>query len=204
VKLVRKNTNHAEPLSLGKALDDCRVASSERGKAWLYKKYYGYLMAIVIRYVKHEMEAEELVNECFVKVFLKIESFNADIEEDRLEKSFRSWIARIAVNQSIDFLRSKKQMAMLDDVSEFELVPHAVYNQSSLEVQDIMKLLEALPDIQRTIFNMYEIEGFSHDEIANLLQIPDSTSRTYLTRAKQKLRKLYVEQFETDATNYSG
>ncbi|MGJ1195743.1 RNA polymerase sigma factor [Sphingobacterium spiritivorum] len=197
MKLLRKYTDQKEPMSLRKALDDCGMGRGERGKAYVYKKYYGYLMAIVIRYIKHEMESEEVVNECFVKAFSKLDSFNLDVEEERLEKSFRSWIARIAVNQSIDFLRSKKQMLMLDDVSEYELIPHAVHNHSSLEVQDILKLLDELPDIQRTIFNMYEVEGFSHDEIASLLNIPDSTSRTYLTRAKQKLRKLYVEQFNT-------
>jgi RNA polymerase sigma-70 factor (ECF subfamily) len=69
----------------------------------------------------------------------------------------------------------------------------AVQLDSRLEVNEIMRLLDQLPEIQKTIFNLYEIEGYSHDEIAQMLNIPDSTSRTYLTRAKQKLRKLYLD-----------
>jgi RNA polymerase sigma-70 factor (ECF subfamily) len=64
-----------------------------------------------------------------------------------------------------------------------------------LFAEDILKLLERLPEIQRIIFNLYEIEGYAHEEIGKMLNIPDSTSRTYLTRAKQRLRKLYIEEF---------
>ena len=116
------------------------------------------------------------------------------VEDDVLEKSFRSWIGRIAANISIDFLRSKKEMTSLEDVAEGSLDVPRVYNSSNLEVDDIMKLLDSLPELQRVIFNLYEIEGFSHDEIAKQLHIPDSTSRTYLTLEKQKLRILYLEQ----------
>ena len=85
-------------------------------------------------------------------------------------------------------------MISLEDVAENSIHVPMVYNSSNLEVSDIMKLLDSLPELQRIIFNLYEIEGFSHDEIAKQLLIPDSTSRTYLTRAKQKLRMLYLEQ----------
>lgn len=175
------------------ALDEC-LRGREQGKAFVYKKYYGYLMAIIIRYVKSDVDAEELTNEAFIRIFRRLDSFNHLVEEEVLEKSFRSWIGRIAANISIDFLRSKKQMISLEDVAENCIHVPMVYNSSNLEVSDIMKLLDSLPELQRIIFNLYEIEGFSHDEIAKQLLIPDSTSRTYLTRAKQKLRMLYLEQ----------
>ncbi|MNV55969.1 ECF RNA polymerase sigma factor SigE [compost metagenome] len=175
------------------ALEEC-LRDREQGKAFVYKKYYGYLMAIIIRYVKSDVDAEELTNESFIRIFRRLDSFNDLVEEEVLEKSFRSWIGRIAANISIDFLRSKKQMTSLEDVAENSIHVPMVYNSSNLEVSDIMKLLDSLPELQRIIFNLYEIEGFSHDEIAKQLLIPDSTSRTYLTRAKQKLRMLYLEQ----------
>ncbi|MEN5232055.1 RNA polymerase sigma factor [Sphingobacterium faecium] len=175
------------------ALEEC-LRDREQGKAFVYKKYYGYLMAIIIRYVKSDVDAEELTNESFIRIFRRLDSFNHLVEEEVLEKSFRSWIGRIAANISIDFLRSKKQMTSLEDVAENSIHVPMVYNSSNLEVSDIMKLLDSLPELQRIIFNLYEIEGFSHDEIAKQLLIPDSTSRTYLTRAKQKLRVLYLEQ----------
>lgn len=189
-------------MTLREALDACVVDNSERGKAYIYKRYYGYLMAITLRYVKHEMEAEEITNESFVKVFRKLEAFSQHEEDAILEKTFKSWMARIAVNTSIDVLRVRKNNTMLEDVSEQDLLQHATVDSSKMEVQDILNLLHQLPDLQKSIFNLYEIEGYSHDEIGEMLSIPESTSRTYLTRAKQKLRKLYTEQFITHNLNF--
>lgn len=193
MNIIQTYLKKQKQVTLKSALEDC-LRNREHGKAFVYKKYYGYLMAIIIRYVKSDVDAEELTNESFIRIFRRLDSFNHLVEDDVLEKSFRSWIGRIAANISIDFLRSKKEMTSLEDVAEGSLDVPRVYNSSNLEVDDIMKLLDSLPELQRVIFNLYEIEGFSHDEIAKQLHIPDSTSRTYLTRAKQKLRMLYLEQ----------
>jgi len=192
VGIIRSYFYNKKLSSLHDALERC-LRDREDGKAFVYKMYYGYLMAIIIRYVKQDVDAEELVNESFVRVFRKLESFNRNIEDENLEKSFRAWIGRIAANISIDFLRSKKQFYSVEDLGEGDMHTPAVHLDSRLEVNEIMRLLDQLPEIQKTIFNLYEIEGYSHDEIAQMLNIPDSTSRTYLTRAKQKLRKLYLD-----------
>jgi|GEM_PF-64009 len=183
------------PLSLKQALEECALSATERSQSFLYKKYYGYLMAVALRYVKDEMEAEDVVNESFVKVFRKIHEFTYDSDEGIMEKTFKSWIARIAVNTSIDKIRARKEMDSLDDVSANELSSHAIMVSTRLEEQDILKLLQQLPEIQRSIFSLYEIEGYSHQEIGQMLNVPESTSRTYLTRAKGRLRKLYTDQF---------
>ncbi|WP_157278395.1 RNA polymerase sigma factor [Olivibacter sitiensis] len=182
-------------LSLESALASCAQVGDERSKAFLYKRYYGYVAAVVRRYVKNDFDLEELVNETFVKAFSSINRFNRLGEEDALDKSFRAWLARIAANKSIDLLRAQKPTLNLDEVGEYEVQPVMVNVQDDLYAEDILKLLEMLPEIQRLIFNMFEIEGYSHEEIGKALQIPDSTSRTYLTRAKQKLRKYYLETF---------
>jgi RNA polymerase sigma factor (sigma-70 family) len=179
VGIIRSYFYNKKLSSLQDALERC-LRDREDGKAFVYKKYYGYLMAIIIRYVKQDVDAEELVNESFVRVFRKLESFNRDIDDENLEKSFRAWIGR-------------KQFYSVEDLGEGDMHTPAVQLDSRLEVNEIMRLLDQLPEIQKTIFNLYEIEGYSHDEIAQMLNIPDSTSRTYLTRAKQKLRKLYLD-----------
>lgn len=180
------------------------VADTERSKSFIYKKFYGYLMAISLRYMKNEMDAEDVVNESFVKVFKKAKDFKLDEDESVLEKTFKSWMARITVNTSIDKLRAKKEVYSLDDMHENDLLKHSVAISTSLEENDILSLLNKLPEIQKTIFNLYEIEGYSHEEIGELLNIPDSTSRTYLTRAKSRLRKLYTEQLSVlDNINHS-
>lgn len=145
-----------------------------------------------MRYVKNEYDAEELTNESFIRAFGKIRTFSSGDTGERFERSFRAWLARIAVNISIDFLRAQKQFVALDSISEGDFEQQRVEVSGDLHVADIMKLLAQLPDIQRTIFNLYEVEGYSHEEVATLLGIPESTSRTYLTRAKKKLRKLYL------------
>lgn len=174
-------------------MDACVRKDDERGKEYIYKKFYGYVIAIVLRYVKNEYDAEELTNECFIRAFKGINKFKGVASDElQFEKSFRAWIARISANLSIDHLRAKKQLTSLDDVAETELSTLHVQAPDNLAVSDILKLLDGLPEIQQVIFNLYEIEGYSHEEIAKGLRIPESTSRTYLTRAKQKLRKLYT------------
>ena len=192
------------PLTLKSALDDCLVHDSERGKSFVYKQFYGYLMAVAFRYVKEEMEAEDIVNESFVKIFKKLNTFECAEESQILEKSFKGWIARVTVNTAIDKLRTKKDLLNIDDVSDYEMLTHTVPIATTLEVNDILKLLYELPDIQRTIFNLYEIEGFSHEEIGKELNIPESTSRTYLTRAKSRLRKLYQKEFDINEQIVTG
>ena len=191
-KYFRKKT----PLTFLLALEECVSYQSERSQAFIYKKFSGYLMAISIRYVKDTMEAEDIVNESFVKIFKKISDFDFDKNEEFVEKSFKGWIARIVVNTSIDKLRVKKENFVLDDLTDADLKCHSVTLSTNLEQNDILNLLNKLPPIQKSIFNMFEIEGYSHDEISKMLDIPESTSRTYLARAKAKLRLLYMNQFE--------
>ncbi|MGN0003802.1 MAG: RNA polymerase sigma factor [Sphingobacterium composti] len=196
VSIVSRYFKRNSPLTLKSALEDCLVRQSERSQSFLYKRFYGYMMAVSLRYVKNEMEAEDIVNESFVKIFRKLSNFEILTDEKALEKSFKGWIARITVNTSIDKLRAQKITLDIDDINEIDIESNAVSMSSNLEVNDILALLNKLPEIQRMIFNLYEIEGYSHDEISKQLNIPDSTSRTYLTRAKAKLRSLYQEQFE--------
>lgn len=184
------------------ALEECVVSDSERSKSFIYKKFYGYLMAVAIRYMKDEMEAEDVVNESFIKIFKNLKKFTFDEDERIVEKTIKSWMARITVNTSIDKLRVRKETFAIEDLNDGDMLTHAVSLSTKLEEDDILILLNALPIIQKTIFCLYEIEGFSHEEIGSILDIPESTSRTYLTRAKSRLRKLYTDRFEMENRNY--
>lgn len=184
-------TEHLSPLR--GAILACAKKNDNKAKEYLYKQYYGYLMAIILRYVKDSFDAEELVNESFMRVFSKVDSFKMHEEDASLEKLFLGWMGRIATNLSIDHLRAKKKVTLIDDHSSFEAYVMPVQPSADLEVADILKLLDELPDIQRYIFNLYEVDGYSHEEISLKLAIPESTSRTYLTRAKKKLREIYQQ-----------
>lgn len=179
--------------SLREAIRLCIKKKDDTAKEYLYKQYYGYVMAVVLRYVKNAYDAEELVNECYMRVFTNIETFTISEDDKSLEKMFLGWMARIASNLSIDHLRAKKQLTLMEDSSSFEYNVKPINPATDLEVADILKMLDQLPQVQRAIFNLFEIEGYSHEEISKQLAIPESTSRTYLTRAKKKLREIYLQ-----------
>lgn len=177
-------------LGLEDAIEGC-LENKNKSKEMIYKSFYGYLMGVVLRYVNDRNDAEELVNDTFIKIFRSIAQFSYPKEQAELQKAFKGWIARISSRTAIDFLRTKKTTLSVEDITEEQQPQAQLSALSQLHVQDILKLLNALPETHRIIFNMYEIEGFSHDEISKMLNIPESSSRVYLTRAKNKLRALY-------------
>lgn len=148
-------------------------------------------MGITLRYTKNTFDSEELVNDSFIKIFRHLSSFKRPENPDELQQSFKGWIAQIASRTAIDRLRTSKAHLYVDDVSEVEHPSTQVSTASHLHVEDILNLLNQLPEMHRLVFNLYEIEGFSHEEISKMLNLSASSSRVYLTRAKNKLRTLY-------------
>jgi RNA polymerase sigma-70 factor (ECF subfamily) len=148
----------------------------------LYKHFYGYAMSVALRYSNSREEACEIVNDSFMKAFDKLAQYS-------LESSFKGWFRRILINTSIDYYR--KNVKYYSDM-EIEKADQKICDPSvvdDLSKDEILALLRELPEILRIIFNMYEIEGYSHEEISNKLDMPSSTSRTYLARAKKRLRE---------------
>lgn len=152
-------------------------------------------MSVVFRYIKDAHEAEELVNEAFLKGFRAMGRFKVRDGAGSVERPFMGWLSRIASNVCIDHLRAKKALYLVEDNLELESPDMHVPPSQDIEIEEIMALLNHLPEIQRVIFILFEIEGYSHEEIAGKLKIPESTSRTYLTRAKQKLRIYYKKLY---------
>lgn len=179
-------------LSFEEILKGCKKDDSSC-KEMMYKSFYGYLMGIILRYVNNSYDGEELVNDCFIKVFKNINNFQSPDNTQDSQKAFKGWIAKIASRTAIDKLRTLKNQQYVDDLTESEHPVTHVSIDTDLHVQDILKLLNFLPDAQRLVFNLFEIEGFAHDEISKLMNIPESSSRVYLTRAKNKLRTLYLK-----------
>jgi len=152
----------------------------------LYKHFYGYAMGIALRYSNNRDDALEVTNDAFIKAFGALKSYDAD-------KPFKAWLRRIVVNTAIDKQR-REQKHQSEDLAKAEYlasVGNSIIEQ--LNANDILKLLAGLPKTHRTVFNLYEIDGYSHDEIAVMLNIPTSSSRVYLTRAKEKLREMIVK-----------
>ena len=151
----------------------------------LFKQFYGYVMSISLRFSSCRDNALEITNDSFLKIFNKIESH-------QIEKEFKAWIRRIVVNTAIDYYRREKKLDVEISIDEAynELEDESVLDR--LNAEEILKLINSLPMIYRYTFTLFEIEGFSHDEIAQQLGITASTSRSNLTRAKKMLRKMIL------------
>jgi len=162
-------------------VSQCKTGSLKY-QEMLYKHFYSYAMGISLRYSLNRDDALEVVNDAFIKVFNAINNYNSD-------KPFKAWLRTIVVNTAID--RRRKDLKFQLNVDLDYAAPAINANAvESLDAQDILKLMKELPPVQVSIFNLYEIDGYSHDEIAGLLNIPVSSSRVYLSRAKEKLRSM--------------
>jgi RNA polymerase sigma-70 factor (ECF subfamily) len=157
----------------------------------LYKHFYGYAMGIALRYLTNKDDAMEVVNDSFIKTFKGIKFYNET-------QPFKAWLRRIVVNTAIDQHRKNVKYTYQVDIEHATYESKAAEAIANLSAKDILNLLDTLPEHHRTIFNMYELDGYNHDEIAQMLQIPVSSSRVYLSRAKEKLRYYLTKQTETD------
>lgn len=141
------------------------------------------MLGVCYRYVHDDFEAEEIMVEGFVKVFERIDQF-------KLEGSFEGWIRRIMVNEALMYLRSKKRMGWEVGYDDVLYEPSPQQFNTDLEVEDLLSIIEKLPTGYRTVFNLYAIEGYSHDEIAKTLGITESTSKSQLHRARALLQQM--------------
>ncbi len=158
----------------------------------LYRRYFSFAMSVCIRYTRNHCEAMEIVNDSFMKVLGSIREFDGS-------GSFRSWYGRILVNSAIDNYRrnikhnSHLQISDLETQEEQEPSVNA-----ELSANEILSLFSNLPDNYRITFNLFEIEGYSHEEIGQMLDVSTSTSRSNLSRAKKMLRELYRRNFNPE------
>lgn len=175
-------------------------ARDERIQERVYVHYWGYLMGVSTRYFKDRNVAREVVNDSFIKAFKTMYDFKHNGDLLDFQKTFKSWLSTITVRTALDKIRANKSALTFVEEYDDVHVGHVDVEQK-LFAEDILKLMNELPELHRAVFNLYEIEGFSHEEIGSMLTIPVSSSRTYLTRAKQKLRELYKKSIKiTDGT----
>ncbi|HPX05732.1 MAG TPA: sigma-70 family RNA polymerase sigma factor [Tenuifilaceae bacterium] len=160
-------------------IDDCKRGSSE-AQFEIYKLYYKSMYNTSLRIVANEAEAEDIMQEAFFKAFDKISSY-------RNEVSFGAWLKRIVVNASIDSLKKKRAMLVPLDEAHGIGSTDETNDIEPESVEQLKAALEKLPEGYKLVLNLNYIEGYSHEEIASMLGITASTSRSQLTRAKQKL-----------------
>ncbi len=151
----------------------------------LYELYGPMLMTIAVRYISNREDAEEIFHDTLMKVYKNIDKY-------KFESSFKTWISRICINTSIDFIRKNKKAMMVEYVSEkvLEIQDYDLAVEVSIEAETAMILLGRLPMNQKLIINLFLIDEYSHKEIAAKLNISEEASRTQYSRAKKHLTSL--------------
>jgi RNA polymerase sigma factor (sigma-70 family) len=147
----------------------------------LYRRFADRMFVVCLRYVPAKLEAEDVLQEAFIKVFNKIGQF-------RGEASLASWVKRIVVNTALNHQRGKLYMYPMVDVDGIHDMAGQELTLSAYTFQELLGLIQELPSGCRVIFNLYAIEGYNHKEIAELLGISDGTSKSQYARARQLLQ----------------
>jgi RNA polymerase sigma factor (sigma-70 family) len=165
------------------------IVACARGERWaqqkIYEDYYGSMMPVCLRYAANHDEALDMLHEGFIKVFSKIGKYQAGT-------SLGAWIRTLMVNSCIDAYR-RNARRRTEDIDQ---VYHLSYDEpdalSNISEQEILAAVQSLSPAYRAVFNLYAIEGYSHKEIADALQITESTSRSNLVKARIKLKEYFV------------
>ena len=161
----------------------------------LYEMFSPKMYAICRRYVKDAMEAEDVLVTAFTKILDRIDQY-------KFEGSFEGWVRRVIVNEALTYLRRNSSMYLETELEQADLEPD--YNSLSdhLEAEDLMNMIQDLPSGYRIVFNLYAIDGYSHKEIADQLNISENTSKSQLSRARVYLQKLLAEQSNISTQRY--
>jgi len=159
----------------------------------LYDRFAGKMYAVCLRYAGNAEDAQDLLQEGFIKVYRNLSKFRA-------EGSFEGWIRRVFVNTSREHFRKKNYLYSISEKEENVIEDADITALDNLAEKDIIKLIQELSPGYRTVFNMYVIEGYSHKEIATMLDIEESTSRSQYTRARQMLEEILIRRNLITAT----
>jgi RNA polymerase sigma factor (sigma-70 family) len=166
------------------------IKASRESQRELYKLYYCFAMRICVRYCNNEIEAEEIVNDGYLKIFTQIKNFTPSYKN--YEASLVGWMKRIFINTAIDNYRkySKSYATTLLDDSHFAIDSGDEMPIEKMSYNELIKLVQNLSPIYRTVFNLHVIDGLKHEEIAEQLNISVGTSKSNLAKAKQNIQKM--------------
>lgn len=174
------------------------IRNHRKSQEIVYKMFYGKMMAVCRRYTRNDDQAKDILQDGFIKVFKNIETFN-------FGGSFEGWVRRIIVNTAIDFTRrAKNDYLLMNESQEIENFENDLINDDGdegeyevpFDVNDVIKGMDQLSTAYRTVFNLYVFENFSHQEIADALNISVGTSKSNLAKARANLKKILNKQLE--------
>lgn len=166
-------------MNLDQLIKGC-IKQNRKSQEELYKQYYKSLFVISLKYCQNDSEAEDNLHDAFIEIFTNIKNFKGS-------GSFEGWIKRITINKAINRYRNSSFLTPIkDDFSEEVLIND---NEIDYSIDYLLALVQELPHQYRLVFNLYELDEYSHKEIATMLSISESTSKSNLHRAKLILKE---------------
>jgi RNA polymerase sigma-70 factor (ECF subfamily) len=184
--IVAGNNGPAVPNMVEKELqqliDGCKN-QDRQSQEILYKRLYGFAMKICLRCTDNQSEASEVLNEGFFKAFTNIEKYDP-------KWPFKAWLGKIMYHASIDYYRANLKWANMEKLEKSDYPVNEAVVERKLEYEDLLAIVQQLPPAYRIVFNLYAIDGYSHEEIAQMVGISAGTSRSNLHKARQKLQQM--------------
>lgn len=166
-------------LSLKQLIENCKIDDT-KAQSELYKLFSSKLFAICLKYSRNYAEAEDNLQDAFLTIFNKIEQY-------KNKGSFEGWLKRITINTALQRYRNEKVFDIINE-NTIEDVEIEV-EEENISIDYLLKIIQELPDRYRLVFNLYVLDGYSHKEIANMLNIHIGTSKSNLARARQILKQ---------------
>ncbi|HEY5499314.1 MAG TPA: sigma-70 family RNA polymerase sigma factor [Bacteroidales bacterium] len=164
-------------------IDNC-LLGDRNAQRKIYELYSNKMMGVCMRYCRDKETAKDLLHDGFLKVYTHLDGFEG-------KGSFEGWMRRIMVNTALEFLRKKHDEGYNLDIEEAFTLTNSDYGAlEMMQADELLKIIQRLPDTYRTTFNLFVIEGYSHKEISDSMNITESSSRVYLTRAKQMIQQM--------------
>jgi RNA polymerase sigma factor (sigma-70 family) len=168
-------------------------SNNRQAQNLLFTKYHRRVLGICVRYSSNIDEAKDIQQETFIKIFRELQAQKSAIG------SLERWILRIAVNTSIDYFRKQRRLKSLNARLPYEAI--ATPTLDKLDEEELLAIIHSIPNPYRAVFNLFIVDGYNHREIGDLMEISESTSRSYLTRAKHLIKEV-VTRREKKISNY--
>jgi len=184
-RLTKHNNMITNDARLAMIWEGC-LKNDRKQQELLYKTLAPRMLAVCMRYAHDKDEAQDILQEGFIKMFNNAHKY-------RGEGNLEGWIRRIMVHCAISRYRKQKPMILVDEFPESSSAFSNGYNEHGLEVKDILKMIQKLPKTYRSVFNLYAIEGYSHQEIGSQLGMTELLSRTTLHRARTLLKDMVTK-----------
>lgn len=164
----------------------------------LYKTHSPTLYGMSVRYARNRSDADDILQEGFAKIFKNLNQF-------KFNGSFEGWMKRIVVNTALNYYKKKSNVIYVENLFDESFVNISSFDQvSDLNHQDLLTMIGNLPDGSRTIFNLYAIEGYSHKEIAEQLDITEGTSKSQLSYARRLLKGTIEKNMQVEPKKKTG